>query len=63
MYTYRHVKAIEAHRFAREGSQMHRDRIKRQSSLADLVGAIAAGLASLGMRGSWGRNRPPSPAY
>lgn len=64
MFTYRQVKAIEDHRYADAKNQdrgNHRPR--RASSLPELLGAIASGLASLGIREGRGRNRPSSPAY
>lgn len=64
MFTYRQIKAIEEYRYA-DARNHHRDnhRPRRASSLPDLLGAIASGLASLGTREGRGRNRPSSPAY
>ncbi len=64
MFTYRQIKAIEEHRYADAKSQRRREpRLRRSSSLPELLGAIALGLASLGIRDGQGRNRPSSPAY
>ncbi len=65
MIDYAKTRAIQEFRFIRP-AEARKDRTKgrrRHVGLADLIGALAAGLASLGLRSRDGRTRPASPAY
>lgn len=63
MIDYGKVRAIQQFRFGETGENRDRRRRKREyRSLKELLGALAGGLASIGIRGD-GQSRPAGPAY
>lgn len=66
MINYAKARAIQEFRFIRPAQEARKARTRgrrRHVGLADLIGALAARLASLGLRSRDGRTRPASPAY
>lgn len=66
MINYAKARAIQEFRYFRPAQEARRARTRnrrRHQGLADLIGALAAGLASLGIRSHDGTKRPASPAY
>lgn len=66
MINYAKARAIQEFRFIRPAHEARKARTKnrrRHQGLADLIRALAAGLASLGIRSHDGKKRPASPAY
>ncbi|HUG32625.1 MAG TPA: hypothetical protein VMM14_07025 [Acidimicrobiia bacterium] len=63
MIDYGKVRAIQQLRFGESGEHRDRRRRKRQyKPLSELLGALAGGLASIGIRRK-GESRPAGPAY
>lgn len=66
MINYAKARAIQEFRFIRPAQEARKARTRgrrRHMGLADLIGALAEWLASLGLRGGDGKKRPASPAY
>lgn len=65
MFTYQQIRAIQEHRYGKrhtDGSLPRRTR-RESGSLHELITALAAGLASVGLREPGDKVRPASPAY
>ena len=69
MLPYRTIEAIQHERAARFTREVEQAAVRRQAAknepgaLSELLDSLARGLASIGLVGQDGSNRPASPAY